>query len=705
MRLSNLKFLLKIILDLSIIIYSSVFIYRIIFGSFKFQLWFLKVSVTDYLRLVNILLILLVVRLILFDKPNWYISLTRRYDFFKILMICSFNYLFVVFFVKLFVVLSTFLKFKRHISLLDSIISFSFDIFICIMIVLLCYLLLKLPKLINIKVIESSYKVILSIFFPILSLAFFIASIFYLLSGYVYFEWGSFLNYHHYDAAIKADVTNVFIDYIVSFKTIFIFIFLIASSILAKIAYDYFSINNHKLPILILSLLSFCVLSVFQNFSSKPYDPAVYSPFILAFVEKANTDGIPEYLIKDINISNFTYQSGSYSKNEDLDLFKGFAKGFNVIFIVLDSARKNNVSVYKYKRETTPTIDFLSQKGLVFHNAYITQPRTVKTLGSLVLGVYPDPRKRSLVWEPMRIKGKDNFLSRVIKNNYDIYYGTNAIDFGKDGVSNFLDVASNNKISRKVEWEMLKKKYNYRESFEDGTLLVKDFLQWSQTNINKYVAILWFNNAHMPYISQLKKFGENSAIDKYDNCIYDMDTYLSILVQGLTKQSKLKHTLLIIMSDHGEAAGDKLETGRGHSLYDFSVRIPFIIYNEKIPHCIDLYNRFQPQDIPSTILYMIGLPYHLNQSEVIFNKSSQEKIYFSTIYQDYKLGMQDKNIKFTYVPKYDYVSFYDTNKDPQENENIVQQFSRKEIEKFKNDALRWYKYQISYLNKLFPPIE
>jgi len=703
MRVSNLKFAFKVILDFIIIIYSLLFIFRIILGGFKFHIWFIDISVMNYLPLIRIIVPSFIIRLFLYDKPKWYISLTKRHNFFNILIFFSFNYLFTVAIVKIFVILTTILKFKRHIPFLDVIISFSFDIFIGIIIIIAGYLLLSLLKINNIKILKSVIDIILSIAFLMLSLVFFSSSIFYILSGYVYFEWGSFLNYHHYVAAIRANVINVFIDYIVSYNTIVLFFCLILSLTLGKMAQNRFSKINNKLPVLILSSLPFFVLSMFQNFSSKPYDPAVYSIFISAFIEKANTDGIPENILKAVNITNFCYQSGSKIEISDPDILKGFAKDFNVIFIVMDSVRKNNVSVYTYKRETTPTMDFLAQNSMVFHNAYITQPRTVKTLGSMILGVYPDPRLQGIVWQAHRIKGKDNFFSRFIENGYNIYYGTNQINFGEDYISNFIDIATNNKISRKVEWEMLKKAANYRENFRDPNFLVNDFLRWSETNVNKYVAILWFDNAHLPYDSKSKKFGDSSILDKYDSCVYDVDSSLGVLVQGLKKQLKLKNTLLVIMADHGEAIGEKLEIGRGHSLYDFIVRIPFMIYNTKIRQRFDLYNRFQPKDIPSTIFYMIGLPYHLNQSEVIFHKSSQDKIYFSNVFQDYKLGMQDKNIKFTYVPKYDDVSFYDTDKDPQENENIVQQFSRKEIEKFKNDTLRWYKYQISYLNKLYPP--
>ena len=64
---------------------------------------------------------------------------------------------------------------------------------------------------------------------------------------------------------------------------------------------------------------------------------------------------------------------------------------------------------------------------------------------------------------------------------------------------------------------------------------------------------------HMPYRSEHKTFGEQRDIDKYDNCILDIDARLSAIINAL----KDRDAILLFTSDHGESFG---EEGRyGHA--------------------------------------------------------------------------------------------------------------------------------------------
>lgn len=56
-----------------------------------------------------------------------------------------------------------------------------------------------------------------------------------------------------------------------------------------------------------------------------------------------------------------------------------------VFFILIDACRADHMSLYGYKRETTPFIDFLGKKGIFFKNAYSSGNHTRISLPSIFI--------------------------------------------------------------------------------------------------------------------------------------------------------------------------------------------------------------------------------------------------------------------------------------------------------------------------------
>ena len=64
-------------------------------------------------------------------------------------------------------------------------------------------------------------------------------------------------------------------------------------------------------------------------------------------------------------------------------------RGADVLFVVIDSARKDRLSTYGHDRETTPALDRLAERATVYENAYAPAPWTLPTHGSLFTGLHP----------------------------------------------------------------------------------------------------------------------------------------------------------------------------------------------------------------------------------------------------------------------------------------------------------------------------
>ena len=61
----------------------------------------------------------------------------------------------------------------------------------------------------------------------------------------------------------------------------------------------------------------------------------------------------------------------------------------NIIFILIDALRKKNLGCYGYVKPTSPNIDSLSKKSIIFENAFSTSSATDSSLTSIFSGLYP----------------------------------------------------------------------------------------------------------------------------------------------------------------------------------------------------------------------------------------------------------------------------------------------------------------------------
>ncbi len=62
----------------------------------------------------------------------------------------------------------------------------------------------------------------------------------------------------------------------------------------------------------------------------------------------------------------------------------------NIVLVSLDTLRADHVSAYGYPRQTTPALDALADRGVLFEAAYSHSPKTAVSHMSLFTGLHPD---------------------------------------------------------------------------------------------------------------------------------------------------------------------------------------------------------------------------------------------------------------------------------------------------------------------------
>ena len=596
--------------------------------------------------------------------------------------------------VKLFAVACIYARFHRSLEVRDLLAMFAADALLT-----LIALAVVAEARHLLAVTSRARRIIISVIELVVVAAIAWSIAVYVLSGYVFWEWGAFLESHHLQAVKRARIPDEVLVFLLSPKglaTLAVIAAIFAGGLLLhRVLRSPAGGGLFKILVVAAVVLA---LPFPLKLTSKGLDPSTISP-IVEFFSPGHilTDGLPEF-IAEPPAGSFAYRERGGEVPEAYKPFAGVGRDKDLIIVILESTRLQNVSAYGYARDTTPTLKKLAAESIVFHNAYSNQPRSCKAMESLTLGVYPDPRLRCMTWDLNRFDSKVPNLTGILKESgYSLYFGS-AYDEQGDRFAPYLQELSGG-LSRVVGPGELSGDPNNTSD----VVLVSDYLKWKSGHPEKSAAILWFTGAHYPYNAFQDRFPVDDDVDKYDNCIYSADFALSKLLTGLARQQKLDDSLFVIFGDHGEMLGEHMERLHGSFLYEEALRIPFLVYWPQLGKRVDARPRFQLKDVPATLFYLLGIDRELRQSSNAFALPETTPVYLSNVFHDFKLGMIDEeNRKFIWRARADLLYAWDLDSPQGEDRNIVETIGAAERIKKQNEMLGWYFYQLEYLGREFP---
>lgn len=325
----------------------------------------------------------------------------------------------------------------------------------------------------------------------------------------------------------------------------------------------------------------------------------------------------------------------------------------NIIIILMDTARASNFSCYGYTRETSPNIDKIAEKGILFENAFTTSDWTLPSHGALFTGLYPSINGlvkvgnilgNNILTLPEVIREKSHYTTVCITNNSYIgaMSGLNrGFDFFHEPVAHFQQVKP--KILRKILWRLFGKWENekYEIGAENTNKLAKKYIKRLTFQGKPFFMFLNYMDAHIPYLSprefrfrflgkeinmtkvncvnkdtwgylagRVEMSSEDFQLlqDLYDGQLRYLDYIVGDLTDFLKKSGELDNTLLIITSDHGENLGEHNLMGHVHNLYDTVLRVPLVLH---YPEYLTRGKRFKDQvsllDLFPTVLEFLGI--------------------------------------------------------------------------------------------------
>ncbi len=289
-----------------------------------------------------------------------------------------------------------------------------------------------------------------------------------------------------------------------------------------------------------------------------------------------------------------------------------------------DAVRAENLSSYGYARQTTPNIDRLSRRGVLFEHAISTAPWTLSSHASMFTGRWPHElsadhdtpldNKYPTLAEYLRACG---YATGGFVANLKYAGASTGLNRGfgeyQDYSRSIGEVASSSTLVRTVANNFRLRRLLQNDEHINrisAAQVSARALDWiGQQQDVPFFAFLNYFDAHEPYLPPPpfdRQFGSGrqdgkhsplhhwlwnpsvrhhpfdgivrqEEIDAYDGGLAHLDAEVGRFLDTLHRRRLLNGTLVIITSDHGEEFGEHGVFEHGYSLFRPSVQVPLII--------------------------------------------------------------------------------------------------------------------------------
>jgi len=305
----------------------------------------------------------------------------------------------------------------------------------------------------------------------------------------------------------------------------------------------------------------------------------------------------------------------------------------NVLVLVIDALRPDHLGCYGYARATSPTLDALAQRGVLFADATSASTYTRAAVASIFASVHPAAHgvfsqgrqvevlsdEYTTLAETLKARG---YRTAAFMPNPSLHRSFN---FGQ-GFDLYDD-------------DLMTSEGPAHEVYETARKINDRALRWLRGGREKpFFAYLHYRDVHAPYmppppydamfpraaagrpltraeygsqpvdIRSPRRFRDlDSYIGQYDGEIRYTDDRLAELLDTLDKEGFLDETVLFVTADHGEGFLEHGAWTHGTDVYEELTRVPLLLV---LPHGKHAGRRVeapvQTIDIYPTVLALLG---------------------------------------------------------------------------------------------------
>ena len=324
----------------------------------------------------------------------------------------------------------------------------------------------------------------------------------------------------------------------------------------------------------------------------------------------------------------------------------------NVVLISFDTVRADHLGAYGYARGTSPNVDALARKSLVFERAISQAPWTLPAHGSMLSGLYPSRLGVAHYPAIRRLPDQNSVLPEVF----------HAAGYATAGFTGGGFVSANYGFNRGFDI--------YASSGRRFEHNIDATIDWLDQHKRKPFFLFFHGyDAHRPYYS--------SAVDKaamelpsgarsdlggyclrddrevpgparrdeivryYDAAIHHGDRAIGVLLDALEQMRLMDKTLILLTSDHGEEFFEHGHCDHVRFLYNESVHVPYMIYVPGLTPGGRRIDGLLPASISiaQTLLDAVGIEHHM-PGETLLPMIAGKQADFPVVYSetDSKVG-------------------------------------------------------------------
>jgi len=287
----------------------------------------------------------------------------------------------------------------------------------------------------------------------------------------------------------------------------------------------------------------------------------------------------------------------------------------NILVFLADSLRADHLGCYGYSLQTSPHIDAMAAKSIIFEQCYSQAPWTKPSIASLFTGYLPYIHQAVLTtWDMKNLARWDesnpfNFKIQTLRPNFttlaELFRGLgyqtacfqwcphcqSEFGFGQ-GFDQYRYVsaeAPEKQVNAVIKWLQSKRKqpffafvhaidphgpYVPSESFYSSVFGQSPAEAQEHLTPEDLERVQHFK---LPSLRALSPAGLHYLKTLYDAEIRGIDYHFGRILNSLAETGQDNNTIIVFIADHGEAFGEHQFFKHNNSLYDEELHVPMIL--------------------------------------------------------------------------------------------------------------------------------
>ncbi len=387
----------------------------------------------------------------------------------------------------------------------------------------------------------------------------------------------------------------------------------------------------------------------------------------------------------------------------------------NLLFFGIDSLRRDHMSLYGYKRLTTPHIDKYVAGGIAFENCFSAHIPTTPGYANMLTGRDVFGTDVVALGQSKIVDGVPVLAEMLRDEGYEttcIGFKGNASGRGYDNYINFPGWGPDHADGRAHKAQNLNDvAIPELERLAAGDKPFFLFMRHMDPH-SPYLSPEPFmhmffqgdafdpNDKRMQKVYDFKPFGDyigswvpkgltnpDYVIAQYDGSVAYMDSCIQAVLEKLAALGLEEDTIVVFVSDHGETLYDHDCYFDHHGMYDPTLVVPFaVVWKNHLPAGVRIKDYMQLKDVTPTLLEIMGikvdLPFEGRSMMPLVRGEKREaepEFYITECTWMRKHGWRTPEWKLIVSLEPDFhfkpmVELYNLIKDPEENENVADEY-------------------------------